>query len=101
MREKVGDQLLWREMCRNRWPFVSIDRYKSWKTCYIAHSKILSGWSGGAPGDFHVSTFRGHKGYITDIQLYRSILVTASSDHTACIWRANQSAVKSDTVCFS
>jgi len=44
-----------------------------------------------------VSTFRGHKGYITDVQLYRSILVTASSDHNACVWHANQSAVQSET----
>ena len=99
MRERVSDPLLWREMCRARWPFVSIDRYKSWRTCFIAHTKIQRGWGTGKPGDFHVSTFRGHTSYITDFQLYRAILATASADRTARIWRANQSAVKSDTVC--
>ena len=99
MKEKVDDPLLWRDLCRNRWPFVSIDRYKSWKTCFIAHTRIKAGWDEGRPGDFHVSTFRGHRGYITDVQLYRSLLVTAGSDNKACVWRANQSAVKSDSVC--
>lgn len=95
----MSDPLLWRDMCRARWPFVSIDRYKSWRTCFIAHTKIQRGWGTGKPGDFHVSTFRGHTGYITDFQLYRAILITAASDRTARVWRASQSAVKSDTVC--
>ena len=99
LRDRVSDPLLWRDMCRARWPFVSIDRYKSWRTCFIAHTKIQRGWGTGKPGDFHVSTFRGHTGYITDFQLYRAILITAASDHTARVWRASQSAVKSDTVC--
>lgn len=99
MREKTADPLLWREMCRDRWPFVSIDRHHSWRACFIAHTRIQRGWGTGAPGDFHVATFRGHTGYITDLQLYRSLLVTAAADSTARIWRASPAAASSDTVC--
>ena len=101
MREKTADPLLWREKCRARWPFVSIDRYRSWRACFAPHAQIQRGWGTGAPGDIHVSTFRGHTDYITDLQLYRSLLVTASADGTARIWRASPASVSSDAVCCS
>jgi WD40 repeat protein len=89
MNEAAHDQALWRDLCRARWPFVSVDQYRNWRTCYKAHTAIRHGWDAGRAGDFKVATFRGHTDYITAFQLYRSHLVTASADRTARVWRAS------------
>jgi len=91
MHEATEDAQVWRELCRARWPFVSLDQHKNWKRCYHAHKSIQRGWEGGRAGDFRVETFRGHTDYVAAFQLYRNILVTGSADRTVRIWRAGGS----------
>lgn len=84
----TDDAQVWRELCRARWPFVSLDQHANWKRCYAAHRSIQRGWAAGRAGDFRVETFRGHTDYVTAFQLYRNVLVTASADRTVRVWRA-------------
>ena len=69
LHEKAKSPFVWREFCRARWPFVTIDKYRNWRSCYAAHHTIMRGWSSGRPGDFRITTFRGHKK--TTLQILR------------------------------
>lgn len=91
--EKTQSPFVWREFCRSRWPFVTIDKYRNWRSCYAAHHAIMRGWSGGRPGDFKMTTFRGHTNYIADFGTCHSLIASASADGTAKIWDATKGTV--------
>ena len=93
LHEKTQSPFVWREFCRARWPFVTIDKYRNWRSCYAAHHAIMRGWSSGRPGDFRMTTLRGHTGYITDFGLCHSLIASASADGTAKIWDATRGTV--------
>jgi WD40 repeat protein len=90
-RQLSEDNWLWREVCRERFPFVQISRYNnSWKRCYIARHKMERGWQSGRPGDFKVNTLRGHTNYVSCFDYYRNNIVSGSADNTLKIWNVNE-----------
>lgn len=86
-----NDPYLWREICTSSFPFCSVDKYgKNWKWCYIARSQIKYGWAEGKASQFEVTTFRGHKNYISCFQLYRNNIVSGSGDFSLKVWKVDK-----------
>lgn len=77
------DNWIWRQYCKERFPFAQISRYgNSWKRCFASRSKTQSGWEGGRPGDFKMTALRAHKDYVSAFDYYRNNVVSGSADNT-------------------
>jgi hypothetical protein len=77
------DNWVWRQICKERFPFVQVSRYgNSWKRCYASRHRMQSGWEGGRPGDFKMTPLRAHKGYVSAFDYYRNNVVSGSADKT-------------------
>ena len=80
------DGFLWREHCKNRWPFCSVNKYKNWMNCYYTRTNSKDRFISGKPQDFKMITLRGHKSYLTSFDCYRNHIITTSADKTAKLW---------------
>jgi len=77
------DNWLWRQICRERFPFVQVSRYgNSWKRCFASRHKVQNAWEGGRPGDFKMTPLRAHQNYVSAFDYYRNNVVSGSADQT-------------------
>jgi len=90
VRDVSEDNWVWRQLCKERFPFAQVSRYgNSWKRCYAVRHKSQNGWEGGRPGDFKMTPLRAHKGYVSAFDYYRNNVVSGSADKTLQIWSVN------------
>lgn len=54
---------------------------------YNGLNYLSSRFETGKPGDFKLTTMRGHSGYINVFDLYRRNIVSGSADSTLKLWR--------------
>ena len=81
---------LWRQIAIREFDFPRKGEQQRWKQWYATMKVLKTGWERGASSNFKMQPLRGHKSFVTSIDMTASILLSSSDDSTIRLWKTTE-----------